>query len=379
MDREVGLGARVARPRRRLGGCRRGRCAGVARRAPRRVRRPLVRGSVLSPGRELNVAIIATPTGRAAAGRRDRFEGVSAREARDRRLRGEVARRQLRVPQHGARVRRGVRARGARERLALACWELFALDGYARVDFRVDSCRHAVGARGQRESLPVARRRFRGRARRRPASLSRRRRLVARTMRGGVRERGEPRVTPRAPVRYRSRPTAPTCRRCAGSLRRPACSTARACDRARAARGASRGRREERLFVLLRRARRRARRLLHLGRGAADAGELRPVLDRRCAGWQGWASGRELMQLAESRGRPRRRRPVHRDLVARRLRSHPAVLSPGGLKQVASLRDFYAPGDHKIVFCKVIPAVPSRPNAADGRPRQTRANPKEIL
>ena len=24
------------------------------------------------------------------------------------------------------------------ERLALACWELFALDGYARVDFRVD-------------------------------------------------------------------------------------------------------------------------------------------------------------------------------------------------------------------------------------------------
>ena len=29
---------------------------------------------------------------------------------------------------------------GARaERLALACWELFALDGYARVDFRVDA------------------------------------------------------------------------------------------------------------------------------------------------------------------------------------------------------------------------------------------------
>jgi D-alanine-D-alanine ligase len=25
------------------------------------------------------------------------------------------------------------------ERLALACWELFALDGYARVDFRVDA------------------------------------------------------------------------------------------------------------------------------------------------------------------------------------------------------------------------------------------------
>ena len=51
------------------------------------------------------------------------------------------------------------------QRLALVCWQLFALDGYARVDFRVDAQRHAVRARDQRQSLLVARCRLRGGAR----------------------------------------------------------------------------------------------------------------------------------------------------------------------------------------------------------------------
>ena len=44
------------------------------------------------------------------------------------------------------------------KRLALACWDLFRLDGYARVDFRVDRDRRALHSRGEHESLHQRRR-----------------------------------------------------------------------------------------------------------------------------------------------------------------------------------------------------------------------------
>ena len=39
-----------------------------------------------------------------------------------------------------------------------------------------------------------------------------------------------------------------------------------------------------------------------------------------------------------------------------------------GYRQVARLPDFYAPGDHKVVFCKVIAAVPPRRRSRSSRP-----------
>ena len=41
-------------------------------------------------------------------------------------------------------------------RLALACWDLFGLRGWARVDFRVDETGQPLHPRGQRQPLPVA-------------------------------------------------------------------------------------------------------------------------------------------------------------------------------------------------------------------------------
>ena len=46
------------------------------------------------------------------------------------------------------------------QHLARACWRLFGLRGYARVDFRVDRAGPAVDPGNQRQSVPVARRRF---------------------------------------------------------------------------------------------------------------------------------------------------------------------------------------------------------------------------
>lgn len=46
-----------------------------------------------------------------------------------------------------------------------------------------------------------------------------------------------------------------------------------------------------------------------------------------------------------------------------------------GYRQVARLRDFYAPGDHKVVFCKIMAA--RRPPS--GLRRKRSARPKEIL
>jgi D-alanine-D-alanine ligase len=92
------------------------------------------------PGRELNVALIATPFGpRALPVAELRFEGFPAGKPA---IVGYAAKWHADSFEYRNTVRSfGVElelaARAAR--LALACWELFALDGYARVDFRVDA------------------------------------------------------------------------------------------------------------------------------------------------------------------------------------------------------------------------------------------------
>jgi ribosomal protein S18 acetylase RimI-like enzyme len=46
-----------------------------------------------------------------------------------------------------------------------------------------------------------------------------------------------------------------------------------------------------------------------------------------------------------------------------------------GYRQVARLRDFYAPGDHKVMFCKVIAAPTGRRQAARARRRSAASKP----
>ena len=92
------------------------------------------------PGRELNVALLATPTGpRVLPVAEIRFEhfppdkpaivGYAAKWHADSFEYRNTVRHFAVAPELTARA----------ERLALACWELFALDGYARVDLRVDA------------------------------------------------------------------------------------------------------------------------------------------------------------------------------------------------------------------------------------------------
>ena len=292
-----------------------------------------------------------------AARRRAPVRRLSGGQARDRRLRREVGRRQLRVPQHGPLVRRRARARARAERLALACWELFALDGYARVDFRVDAsgmlfvleinanpclspdagfaaaleqagigygdaigwliadarAARAYGARPHDASRPP----FAIASGRRPADVPALRRLVASTRRFLSEERAialellEERLDARG---------------------------------------------EERLLVLLRGARRRAPRLCGVGARAADRAHLRPLLDRRGArgAGAGHRPGAARARRARRR-RSRRRQSVHRNVVAEGVSSgRGGSIARPATGEWRALRDFYAPGDHKMMFCKVI-------------------------
>jgi len=92
------------------------------------------------PGRELNVGIIAAPAGpRVLPVAELRFEGFPADKPA---IVGYAAKWDVDSFEYRNTVRSfAVEPELAKraERLALACWQLFALDGYARVDFRVDS------------------------------------------------------------------------------------------------------------------------------------------------------------------------------------------------------------------------------------------------
>ncbi len=92
------------------------------------------------PGRELNVGIVAAPKGpRVLPVAELRFEGFPADKPQ---IVGYAAKWHVDSFEYRHTVRSfGVEPELAAraERLARACWELFALDGYARVDFRVDA------------------------------------------------------------------------------------------------------------------------------------------------------------------------------------------------------------------------------------------------
>jgi D-alanine-D-alanine ligase len=92
------------------------------------------------PGRELNVALLATDRGpRVLPVAEIRFEHFPADKPA---IVGYAAKWHTDSFEYRNTVRRFAvepELAAAAERLALACWELFALDGYARVDLRVDA------------------------------------------------------------------------------------------------------------------------------------------------------------------------------------------------------------------------------------------------
>ena len=91
------------------------------------------------PGRELNVAIIASPSGpRVLPVAELKFEGYPEDKPAiiSYAAKWDVDSFEYRHTVRSFDVEPELAARA--ERLALACWDLFALDGYARVDYRVD-------------------------------------------------------------------------------------------------------------------------------------------------------------------------------------------------------------------------------------------------
>ena len=89
-------------------------------------------------------------------------------------------------------------------------------------------------------------------------------------------------------------------------------------------------------------------------------------------GAQGLGVGRRLMALAEAAVARRGGGQLFietssREVYARTRRFYRS----GRYRQAARLRDFYGPGDHKIVFCKSIAAARTR-GAKPGRPRARR-------
>ena len=65
--------------------------------------------------------------------------------------------------------------------------------------------------------------------------------------------------------------------------------------------------------------------------------------------------GQSLMRLAERAVARRGGGNLYIETSSRRVYDRTRrFYRDGGYTQVAKLRDFYAPGDHKIMFCKVI-------------------------
>jgi D-alanine-D-alanine ligase len=70
---------------------------------------------------------------------------------------------------------------------------------------------------------------------------------------------------------------------------------------------------------------------------------------------QGLGLGRQLLTLAEQAASRRSAARVYIETSSRpAYRRTRRFYGSAGYRQVARLRDFYAPGDHKIVFCKTI-------------------------
>ena len=194
---------------------------------------------------------------------------------------------------------------------------------------------HALRARGQRQSLPVARRRVRGRARARPAigfgdAIAW---LIA-DARAAAHARAQRMTKPRG-VRYRRGRAAADVAGVAPARRGDGrVLPAGACGRARAARG--------RACATGRRAATRssspsgAASLLGYaawGQAPLTRAHVRPLLDRRGAGGAGAGPGPGAARARRARRRgSRRRQLVHRNLVAAGLRPDAAVLPRGWLR-----------------------------------------------
>jgi GNAT superfamily N-acetyltransferase len=74
--------------------------------------------------------------------------------------------------------------------------------------------------------------------------------------------------------------------------------------------------------------------------------------------WQGFGIGQRLMQLTEAAVARRGGGGLYIETSSRRVYARTRrFYRRAGYKRVASLRDFYAPGDHKIVFCKAVPSA----------------------
>ena len=296
------------------------------------------------PGRELNVAIIATADGPTPLPIAEiRFKDFPPEKPQ---IVGYAAKWHGDSFEYRNTVREFVRDSALAARaveLALRCWEAFELDGYARVDLRVatDGTPWVLEVNanpclspdaGFAAALAEAGIEFETAVAWLLDDARRRRRGNGTTWLARRRARGPPRAEATPKFRSRPRPSdLPALRRLvAGTdvFYAEELKIAVELLEERLARGAKSG-----YFFFFAECARRAHRLLHLGNGAAHSGELRPLLDRRCAELARLWHRPEAHAAHGSRGRaPRRRRAIHRNLLARRLCPHAQVLSPGGLQ-----------------------------------------------
>lgn len=78
--------------------------------------------------------------------------------------------------------------------------------------------------------------------------------------------------------------------------------------------------------------------------------------------WQGEGVGRRLMELAEEAVKRRGGGGLYIETSSRPVYAKTRrFYRTAGYRRVAQLRDFYAPGDHKIVFCKTLTALRNSP------------------
>jgi ribosomal protein S18 acetylase RimI-like enzyme len=95
---------------------------------------------------------------------------------------------------------------------------------------------------------------------------------------------------------------------------------------------------------------------------------------------QGHGIGRELMRLTERAVAQRGGGSLYIETSSRRVYDRTRrFYRDAGYAQVARLPDFYAPGDHKVMFCKIIRCRPPSPSGTRARRPKAALEPKEFL